>query len=178
MNKMSRILQYTGDKNTDISLLNETWQLSSVPGKYDSFSASIKDAASTEMMNLNCFSCPRPSGGRGGGVETLTLSKLSAKRFTFQHVYTSFEYIFISIKLGWFFYQIEHKIIKLLKKLSSSVSWFKTGVGRQLVLAGRSFSFSEIKKSFGFSYTRKSFTFIDFIILNDFCLHLECLFLL
>ena len=91
MNKMSPILQYAGDKNIDIILLNETWQISSIPGKYDSFSAAIKDVASTEMLELNCFSCPRPTGGRGGGVATLTTSQISSKVLSIQHNYATFE---------------------------------------------------------------------------------------
>ena len=66
MNKMSEIIQYYSDFNANIGLLTETWQTSSVPGKYDSFSAEIKDIAAAEDYFIDCFSCPRPSGGRGG----------------------------------------------------------------------------------------------------------------
>ena len=98
MNKMSPILQYAGDKNINILLLNETWQNSSIPGKYDSFTAAIKDVASSELLDFNCFSCPRPSGGRGGGVATLITSQLSSKVFSIQHNYSTFDCIFLIIK--------------------------------------------------------------------------------
>ena len=71
MNKMSEIIHYFSDYTANIGLLTETWQTSSVPGKFDTFAAEIKDLASAEEYHIDCLSCPRPSGGRGGGVATL-----------------------------------------------------------------------------------------------------------
>ena len=79
MNKMSEILQYYSDYIANIGLLTETWQISSVPGKFDSFSAEIKEIAAAENYFIDCFSCPRPTGGRGGGVATLFESHFNLK---------------------------------------------------------------------------------------------------
>ena len=67
MNKLSEIIQYYADFNANIGLLTETWQTASVQGKYDSFSAEIKDIAAANDYYIDCFACPRPSGGRGVG---------------------------------------------------------------------------------------------------------------
>ena len=48
INKLSEIIQYFSDFTANIGLLTETWQSSSLPGKYDSFSAEIKDIAAAE----------------------------------------------------------------------------------------------------------------------------------
>ena len=98
MNKMSEIIQYYSDFNANIGLLTETWQTSSVPGKYDSFSAEIKDIAAAEDYFIDCFSCPRPSGGRGGGVATLFETHLNVKRYTLNNTYETFESVFAIVK--------------------------------------------------------------------------------
>ena len=66
-NKMSEIISYFSDCSANIGLLTENWQTSCVPGEFDSFTAEIKDIAATENYHIDCISCPRPSGGRGGG---------------------------------------------------------------------------------------------------------------
>ena len=72
MNKMSEIVQYASDNTANTSLLNETRQPQSVSGKYDGFSAAIKDIAAAENYTVKCFSCPKPSEG-GEGVLLLFL---------------------------------------------------------------------------------------------------------
>ena len=97
MNKMSEIVQYASDNSANITLLNETWQPCSLTGKYDCFSAAIKDLASAENYNVNCFSCPRSSGGRGGGVATLSDTSLNVKRLSTHKHYITFESLFVII---------------------------------------------------------------------------------
>ena len=94
INKLSEIIQYFSDFTANIGLLTKTWQSSSLPGKYDSFSAEIKDIAAAENYMINCFCCPRPSGGRGGGVATLFETHLKVKRYTFRNTYDTFESVF------------------------------------------------------------------------------------
>ena len=98
MNKMSEIVQYASDNSANITLLNETWQPCSLTGKYDCFSAAIKDLASAENYNVNCFSCPRSSGGRGGGVATLSDTSLNVKRLSTHKHYITFESLFVIVK--------------------------------------------------------------------------------
>ena len=98
MNKLSEIIQYYADFNANIGLLTETWQTASVQGKYDSFSAEIKDIAAANDYYIDCFACPRPSGGRGGGVATLFESHLNVKRYTLHHTYETFESVFTIVK--------------------------------------------------------------------------------
>ena len=98
MNKMSEIIQYFSDFTANIGSLTETWQTSSVPGKFDSFSAEIKETAAAENYPIDCFSCPRPSGKRGGGVATLFQKPFNVKRYTFQNSYETFESVFVIVK--------------------------------------------------------------------------------
>ena len=95
---MSNIAQYASDIQPNITLLSETWQTSSLAGKYDSFSAAIKDFAAAEGSSINCISCPRPTGGRGVGVATLCKTDLNVKRFSFRNDYTTFESLFVIVK--------------------------------------------------------------------------------
>ena len=97
INKLPEIIQYFSDFTANIGLLTETWQSSSLPGKYDSFSAEIKDIAAAENYLINCFCCPRPSGGRGGGVATLFETHLKVKRYTFRNTYETFESMFVIV---------------------------------------------------------------------------------
>ena len=50
-----------------------------MPGKCDTFSATIKDLAAAEGYSIDCYTCPRPSGGRGGGVAILSPTCISTK---------------------------------------------------------------------------------------------------
>ena len=68
INKMSEIIQYYSDYTANIGLLTETWQASSIPGKYDCFSAEIKELATAEKYFIDCLACPRPSGRREVGL--------------------------------------------------------------------------------------------------------------
>ena len=91
MNKTSEILQYSSDNTANIALLSETWQINTLPGKYDTFSATIKEIASAENYLINCFSCPRQTGKRGGGVATLSETHLNVKRYSIHNNYVTFE---------------------------------------------------------------------------------------
>ena len=97
MNKMSSIVQYVSDISPNITLRSETWKTSSLPGKYDCFSAAVKDFAAAESFSIDCFSTPRPTGGRGGGVTTLSKAGLNVKRYSFRSDYVSFESIFVIV---------------------------------------------------------------------------------
>ena len=99
MNKLSEIIHYFSDFTANIGLLTETWQTSSLPGKFDTFAAEIKDLASAEKYRINCLSCPRPSGGRGGGVATLFETHFNVKRYTLRNTYDTFESIFTIVKI-------------------------------------------------------------------------------
>ena len=98
MNKLSEIVQFYSDYSANIGLLTETWQISSLPGKYDSFSADIKETAAAENYFINCFACPRPSGGRGGGVATIAQTQFNVKRYTIKQSFKSFESVFVIVK--------------------------------------------------------------------------------
>ena len=69
-----------------------------MPGKYDSFSAEIKEIAAAEDYSIDCFCCPRPNGGRGGGVATLYETQLRIKRYTLPNTYETFESVFVIVK--------------------------------------------------------------------------------
>ena len=97
---MSEIINYFSDYSANIGLLTETWQTSCVPGKFDSFTAEIKDIAAAENYHIDCISCPRPSGGRGGGVATLYETHLNVKRYTLRNTYDTFESVFTIVKLN------------------------------------------------------------------------------
>ena len=56
INKMSEIIQYYSDFTANIGLLTETWQTSCIPGRYDSFSAKIKELAAAENYLIDCLS--------------------------------------------------------------------------------------------------------------------------
>ena len=98
MNKTSEILQYASDNTSNIALLSETWQINTLPGKYDTFSAAIKEIALAENYFVNCFSCPRQTGKRGGGVATLSETHLNVKRYSIHKSYDTFESIFVIVK--------------------------------------------------------------------------------
>ena len=98
ISKLSEILQYFSDFTANIGLLTETWQTSSVPGWVDSFTAEIKEIAAAEQYFINCLSCPRPGGGRGGGVATLFETKFNVKRYTLRNTYVTFESVFVIVK--------------------------------------------------------------------------------
>ena len=100
MNKTSQILQYVSDLDTNTTLLSEAWQCDSVPGKFDSFSACVKDLAIAEGYSIDCYACPRPNGVRGGGVAVAILSptNVSTKLFSVGRCYTSFESLFINVR--------------------------------------------------------------------------------
>ena len=87
MNKLSEIIQYLSDYTANIGILTETWQTSSLPGKFDCFSAAVKELAAAENYFINCFARPRPNGGRGGGVATLSETNLNVKRYSFRNTY-------------------------------------------------------------------------------------------
>ena len=97
---MSEIIHYFSDYTANIGLLTETWQTSSVPGKFDTFAAEIKDLASAEEYHIDCLSCPRPSGGRGGGVATLFETHFNVKRYALRNTYDTFESVFTIVKLN------------------------------------------------------------------------------
>ena len=96
--KMSEIIQYYSDFTANIGLLTETWQTSSIPGRYDSFSAKIKELAAAEKYSIDCIACPRPSGRRGGGVATLFETHLNVKRYSIRNTYETFESVFTIVK--------------------------------------------------------------------------------
>ena len=96
--KMSEIIQYYSDFTANIGLLTETWQTSSIPGRYDSFSAKIKELAAAERYSIDCIACPRPSGRRGGGVATLFETHLNVKRYSIRNTYETFESVFTIVK--------------------------------------------------------------------------------
>ena len=98
VNKMSEIIQYFSDFTANIGLLTETWQTSCIPGRYDSFSAKIKELAAAENYLIDCFACPRPSGRRGGGVATLFETRINVKRYSLRHTYDTFESVFAIVK--------------------------------------------------------------------------------
>ena len=98
MNKTSEILQYSSDNTANIALLSETWQINTLPGKYDTFSATIKEIASAENYLINCFSCPRQTGKRGGGVATLSETVLNVKHYPIHNNYVTFESLFVIVK--------------------------------------------------------------------------------
>ena len=98
INKMSEIIQYYSDFTANIGLLTETWQASSIPGKYDCFSAKIKELASAEKYFIDCLACPRPSGRRGGGVATLFENHFNVKRYTLPNTYDTFESVFAIVR--------------------------------------------------------------------------------
>ena len=98
MNKLSEIIQYYSDFTANIGLLTETWQISAVQGKFDTFSAEIKDIAAAENYCINCFSRPRPGGRRGGGVATLFETHLNLKRYALRNSYETFESVFATVK--------------------------------------------------------------------------------
>ena len=98
INKMSEIIQYYSDFTANIGLLTETWQTSCIPGRYDSFSAKIKELAAAENYLIDCFACPRPSGKRGGGVATLFETRINVKRYSLRHTYETFESVFTIVK--------------------------------------------------------------------------------
>ena len=98
MNKLSEIIQYFSDFTANIGLLSETWQSSSTPGRFDCFSAEVKELAAAENYFINCFARPRPTGGRGGGVATLSETNLNVKRYSIANTYVTFEYVFVSVK--------------------------------------------------------------------------------
>ena len=95
---MSEIIQYYSDFTANIGLLTETWQTSCIPGRYDSFSAKIKELAAAENYLIDCFACPRPSGKRGGGVATLFETRINVKRYSLRHTYETFESVFTIVK--------------------------------------------------------------------------------
>ena len=106
MNKLSEIIQYCSDFTANISLITETWQISAIPGLFDCFSAEIKELAAAENYSINCFTCPRPSGGRGGGVATLFETNLHVKQYMINKTYVTFESVFVTV--------IHHKLDFLL----------------------------------------------------------------
>ena len=95
---MSEIIQYYSDFTANIGLLTETWQTTSLPGRYDSFSAKIKELAAAENYLIDCIACPRPSGKRGGGVATLFETNLNVKRYGLRNIYETFESVFTIVK--------------------------------------------------------------------------------
>ena len=97
-NKLSEIIQYCSDFTANITLLTETWQNSAIPGLFDCFSAEIKEIAVAENYSIDCFSCPRPGGRRGGGVATLFEKNLHVKQYMLNHTYLTFESVFVTVK--------------------------------------------------------------------------------
>ena len=97
---MSEIIQYYSDFTANIGLLTETWQTSSMPGRYDSFSAKIKELAAAEKYLIECIACPRPSGRRGGGVATIFETHLNVKRYSIRNTYETFESVFTIVRLN------------------------------------------------------------------------------
>ena len=96
--KISEIMQYFSDKTIDIALLSETWQANALPGKYDSFTAAIKDFGAAEELDLNCFHCPRLSGRKGGGVATLYKTCHCVKHFSLKHEFETFECVVTTVE--------------------------------------------------------------------------------
>ena len=97
---MSEIIHYFADLPANIGLLTETWQTSSVPGKFDTFAAEIKDLALAEKYHINCLSCPRPGGRRGAVVATLFENHFNVKRYTIRNTYDTFESVFTIVKIN------------------------------------------------------------------------------
>ena len=95
---MSEIIQYYSDFTANIGLLTETWQTCSVPGKFDCFSAEIKEIAAAENYVIDCLSCPRSTGKRGSGVATIFETHFNVKRYTIPNNYETFESIFVIVK--------------------------------------------------------------------------------
>ena len=69
-----------------------------MPGKVDTFTAKIKEIAAAQKYLINCISCPRPGGRRGGGVATLFETKFNVKRYTLSNTYVTFESVFTTVK--------------------------------------------------------------------------------
>ena len=115
MNKMLSIVQYVSDISPNITLLSEMWKTSSLPGKYDCFSAAVKDFVATESFSIDCFSTPLPTGERGGGVATLSKAGLNVKRYSFRSDYVSFESLFVIVN-----YNKRHVLLGNIYRLLTS----------------------------------------------------------
>ena len=81
------------DTCTNILCLSETWQPENNPGKFDAFSGSLKDLASSEDLDLNVISNPRRNSKRGGGVAIAYESSIVSKRYSPNFSSSSFEFI-------------------------------------------------------------------------------------
>ena len=118
VNKMSQILQYSSDNASNITLLSETWQTDSIPGKFDTFSASMKEIAAAENFPINCFTCPRQNGKRGGGVATLVDTRLNVKQYSIQKNYLTIESVFVIVQHDKF-----HFLLGSIYRVPTNVSF-------------------------------------------------------
>ena len=73
---MSLVSQFFSDEDLDLMMIVETWQIQSVPGKFDAFSAAFKDHLLGERISANLFCAPRKNGRNGGGLALLTKKSL------------------------------------------------------------------------------------------------------
>ena len=104
---MPLVSQLMSDDDLDFLFLTETWQVPSVSGKMDVFSASFLDFSSAEDLCVQLFAKPRPKGRRGGGVALLCRKCISVVKYsvhfpapsTFEFCLLSFVYIVILCSL-------------------------------------------------------------------------------
>ena len=98
--KFSLLTQLFSDKNLDLLILTETWQVPSKDGKMNVFAASLKDYAAAEDLDLNVLTKPR-QGRRGGGVALVIKSEIPVSSYkVIFPAPTSFEYLISKIKLS------------------------------------------------------------------------------
>ena len=82
-NKMSLLSQLFSDEELDLLFIVETWQIPSVPGKLDAFSAAFKEHLLGEEISANLFCMPRGGTRVGGGLALLSKSNLSLSPYKF-----------------------------------------------------------------------------------------------
>lgn len=100
MSKLPVIIQTFADSGADFLIATETWHPRSIPGKLDTFTASIINFAAAEgISEITVHSKARSSGKRGGGI-----ALVSKPAFTFSYFNldiaepSSFEYLSVKCK--------------------------------------------------------------------------------
>ena len=86
MSKLPVIIQTFADSGSDFLIATETWHPRSIPGKLDTFTASIRNFAAAEgISEINVYSKARSSGKRGGGIALVSKPCFFVLIFQFRH---------------------------------------------------------------------------------------------
>ena len=98
-NKLGLLSHLFADENLDFMIVLETWQIPSVRGKLDAFSAAFKEHLLGEDLSTNLICKPRGGSKKGGGIALVTKStiKVSSYKLSFPAP-KSFEYLCCKIK--------------------------------------------------------------------------------